>query len=135
MRMTRGPFLMLVAAVALVAGWNALQSAESEIAVLRTFDTEGQDFFTTVWVADDAHGYVWIRAHVPDRKWLATLRARSDVELRRDERSQRFAARVFEDGATRQTVARLFRDKYGLADRAREWISGPDAIPVRLRTR
>jgi len=135
MRLTRRPFLILAASAALVVGWSTFRAAEREIAVLRTFDVAGQDFFATVWVVDDPHGFTWIRAHRPDRKWLAAVRERPDVELQRDGHSRRYVARIFEDGAARSAAARLFREKYGLADRLREWTSGHDPVPVRLETR
>ena len=84
---------------------------------------------------DGESDFVWIRAHRPDRRWLAALRANPSVELRRDGASARFEARVFDDASSRRYVAAGFRDKYGAADLLREWTSGDDAVPIRLRPR
>lgn len=135
MRVTRRPFVTVAAALAIAAGWNAYRSAEREIAVLRTFDLAGRDYYATVWVADDPHGFVWLRAHRPDHKWLAAIHQRPDVELSRAERSRRYSARIIEDGATQRHVARLFREKYGLADRLRELTATLPPTPIRLEPR
>jgi hypothetical protein len=135
MRLTRRPILALALAVALLAGWSMIRSGDDEIAVLRTFDGKGRDFFTTLWWVQDASGFVWIRAHRPDREWLSRLGERSPVMLGRGGRSEHYVAKVFDDAATRRTVAPWFRAKYGLADRWREWSGDADSVPVRLRTR
>jgi hypothetical protein len=133
MQLTRRPAFLLATLVVLVAAWSALQAGQSEIVVMRTFDGKGEDLFTTLWVVDDSHGFAWIRANRPDRKWLPLIAEGQTITLRRDGRTQRYVARVFDDEPTRAKVAALFRQTYGLADRWREWAQGSDTIPIRLQ--
>ncbi len=134
MYVTRNTLAWVGIALALGLGWSAIRSSGREVAVLRTFDVQGQDLFTTLWVIDDAR-LAWIQAARPDRKWLSHLRQNPNVELRRDGRSRRYRAMVFDDAEARAHVAPRFREKYGLADRWREWTNGRDTIPVRLEPR
>lgn len=135
MRLTRRPILALAGIVLLLAAWSAIRSGDRDVAVLRTFDVQGQDYFTTVWLVEDPEGFVWIRAHRPDRAWLSQVRERPQVTLGRAGRSQNYVAKVFDDAATRRYVAPRFREKYGLADRWREWSGDADTVPIRLRAR
>ena len=134
MYITRKTLVLVGTALALGVGWSVIRSSGREVAVLRTFDVQGQDLFTTLWVIDDAR-LAWIQAARPDRKWLSHLRQNPNVELRRDGRSRRYRAMVFDDAEARAHVAPRFREKYGLADRWREWHLGRDTIPVRLESR
>jgi len=125
---------VLIAALA-VGAWLTLRPGAFEVVVLRTFDGES-DHFTSLWVLDDdVNDLVWIRAHRPDRRWLAEIQSGGPVELRRAGRSQAYVARVYDDDRTRAWVAEGFRGKYGLADVVRELSQGSDTVPVRLRTR
>lgn len=135
MGLNRRQSAILIATLVFAGGAYALHAGQREIVVLRTFDGTGRDLFTTLWVVDDAEGFVWIRANRPDRRWLPHLTAQPMVELRRGEGTQHYVAKVFDDPATRAYVAPLFRRKYGLADRWREWSEGTDTVPVRLRPR
>ncbi len=72
-------------------GWSAIRSSWREVAVLRTFNVQGKDLFTTVRVIDDA-GLAWIQAARRDRRWFSHLQQNPDVELRRDGRSRRYRA-------------------------------------------
>ena len=117
------------------AAWTLLRPAGFEVAVLRTFGG-GSDTFTSLWVLDDpGSDLIWIRAHRADRRWLDQLRRDPQVELRRDGRSLRYAAQIFDDDASRDYVAGGFRKKYGLTDAFRELAQSGEAIPVRLRSR
>jgi len=123
--------VLLVAAAA--GGWSLLRPGTFEVVVLRTFKPRS-DSFTSVWVLDDEQNdFVWIRANRPDRRWLAHIEADSRVELRRDGRSQRYKAQIFDDDTSRAYLAKGFRRKYGLADRVRELTQGRDTVPVRLQ--
>ena len=126
--------LAVVAALALLAGWSAVQSAGQDIAVLRTFDFSGVDLYTTLWSLDDGRT-VWIRANRPDREWLAQMRRNPDVELKRRGRNAKFRALLFERMRSEAYVEAGFREKYALADRWREWTNGNDTILVQLKPR
>lgn len=135
MQLTRRPGIALAVLVAIVAVWSAVQASQREIVTLRTWDGAGEDLFTTLWVAEDEYGFVWLRANRPDRKWLVHVAKRPEIELRRNGRSQPYVAKLFDDDVTRRAVAPLFREKYGLADGWRELTQGTETIPVRLQPR
>lgn len=135
MNVTRNTLVVLVVLVAIGAGWHALGAGTREIAVLRTYGATGNDLLTSLWVVDDAEGFIWIRADRPDRKWLPDVERHPKVELRRRGRSKPYVARIFDDDDSRRYVAALFRAKYGWADELREWRDGRETIPVRLQPR
>jgi hypothetical protein len=131
-RINRRTFVLAAVALAGFAGWSVIRSSEREIVVLRVFDGQGKDYFASLWVVDDASGFVWIRANRPDERWLSVVAANPKVELRRHGRSRAYLATVYDTPEARAYVADRFRAKYGIADRWREWRSGRDTIPVRL---
>lgn len=135
MRVNRQTLVLAAVVLAGFAGWSAIRPADKEVAVLRVFDGHGKDYFASLWVVDDSSGFVWIRADRPDEAWLSAVEANPKVELRRRGRSRSFVATVYDRPETRAYVAPLFRAKYGIADRLREWRSGRDTIPVRLEVR
>ncbi len=134
MFVTRRTLAWVCIALALGVGWSAIRSSGRDVAVLRTFDVQGRDLYTTLWVIDDG-GSAWVQAARRDRKWLFHVRQSPNVELRRDGRTGRYRATVFDDAEARAHVAPYFRAKYGLADRWREWSLGSDTIPVRIKPR
>ncbi len=134
MYVTHRTLVLAGIALALCVGWSAIRSSGRDVAVLRTFDVQGKDRYTTVWVIDDA-GHTWIQAARRDRIWLSHMQQNPNIQLRRDGRSRRYRATVFDDAEARAYVAPRFREKYGLADRWREWSNGRDTIPVRLELR
>jgi hypothetical protein len=127
---------LVLAGIAFVLGlaWFAIDSGGRDVGVLRIFDVEGRDLYTTLWVVDDA-AFVWIRATRPDRNWLFHLRQNPDVELSRSGRQRAYRAIVFDRPEARAYVDPRFRKKYGLADRWRAWRDGNDTVPIRLEPR
>jgi hypothetical protein len=127
---------LVLAGIALAVGlaWSAIREGGRDVGVLRTFDVQGKDLYTTLWVIDDT-GFVWIRATRPDRKWLLHVQQNPDVQLRRSGRQRAYRAMVFDNPEARAYVDPRFREKYGLADRWREWRNGSDTIPIRLEPR
>ena len=134
MQVTRRTLLLAGIALALGLAWSAIRVGGRDVGVLRTFDVQGMDFYTTVWVADDAE-FVWIRANRPDRKWLSYVQQNPDVQLRRFGRQRAYRAVIFEKPEARAYVDARFREKYGLADRLRAWRDGSHTIPIRLEPR
>lgn len=128
-------FALGVTALGLALGWSALGASDREIAVLRVFDGQGRDLFASLWVVDDEAGFLWIRANRPDRNWLAVVGRNPNIELRRHGRSSRYVATLYDTPDARAYVAPRFREKYGLADRWREWNAGRDTVPIRLESR
>jgi hypothetical protein len=127
---------LFLAGIALGLGlvWSAIRVGGRDVGVLRTFDVQGQDFYTTLWVVDDAE-FVWIRANRPDRRWFAYVQQNPDVQLRRSGRQRAYRAVVFDKPQARAHVDVRFRAKYGLVDRWREWRDGSHTIPIRLEPR
>ncbi len=127
---------LVLAGIALVLGfaWFAIRAGGRDVGVLRTFDVQGKDLYTTLWVVDDAE-FVWIRANRPDRKWLFHVQQNPNVQLRRFGRQGTYRAVVFDKPDARTYVAPRFRAKYGLADRWRAWRDGSDTVPIRLEPR
>jgi hypothetical protein len=130
-KIQRQTIAIAIGALALYAGGSAIGSCGSEISVLRTFDANGLDTYTTVWAIDE-NPHVWIRAHRADREWLEDLVRYPRVELKRHGRSQGYRAAVFDRPDASQYVNKRFRDAYGWADRWRELREGNHPIPVRL---
>lgn len=134
MYITHRTLVLAGIAVALALAWSAIHGVGQDVGVLRTFDVQGMDFYTTLWVIDEGE-FVWIRANSPDRKWLSYVRQNPDVQLRRFGRQRAYRAMVFDKPEARAFVGPRFREKYGLADRWREWRYGSDTVPVRLQPR
>ena len=127
---------LVLAGIALVLGlaWFAVGAGGRDVGVLRTFDVHGKDLYTTLWVIDDAE-FVWIRANRPDRRWLSHVQQNPKVELRRSSHQRLYLAVIYDTPKARAYVAPRFREKYGLADRWREWRDGNDTVPIRLQPR
>ncbi len=134
MQITRDKFFLVVSLLILFGGWNAVRAGGREVAVLRTFDVNGSDSFTSLWVVEDGN-FLWIRANRPDRRWLAALRQNPEVELSRDGVAQWYRALVFDKPSARPFVNARFREKYGLAETWREWTAKTETVPVRLAER
>jgi hypothetical protein len=130
----RRTLVLAVIALAVGLAWSAIRVGGRDVAVLRTFDVQGQDLYTTLWVADD-NRFVWIRANRPDRKWLLHVQENPNVQLWRSGRPRAYRAKVFDNPEGRAYVDPRFREKYGLADRWREWRDGNDTVPIRLEPR
>ena len=135
MRVNRNTLLIVALGLALYAGWSSFGSGAREVAVMRTIDAHGTHSFTSLWVVDGEHGFSWIRAHRPDRRWLPVLQENPKVQLRRAGRTGNYFAQVFDDPLSRAYVAPYFYEKYGLADILREFVSGTDTVPIRLEPR
>ncbi len=132
--MLRQAVTWLLIGVACFYGWKSLSRAAQETVVLRTSTLRNADHFATLWVVDD-HPHVWIRAEDRRRRWLGAVQADPDVELRRAGATFRYRAVPLDAPEARAYVDRLFREKYGLADRLRELLGERDALPIRLDPR
>jgi hypothetical protein len=133
-QVTRRTLALAGIALALGLTWSAFREGGRDVGVLRTFDVQGMDFYTTLWVVDDGE-FVWIRANRPDRKWFSYVQQNPDVQLRRSGRQRSYRAVVFDKPEARAYVDARFREKYGLADRWRALRDGNHTIPIRLQPR
>ena len=117
--------------LALYVGGSAVGTCGRDVTVLRTFDSNGNDAYSTVWAVDDPP-YLWIRAHRSDRSWLAHLIRYPKIELQRHGISASYRATVFDRPDATDYVNERFRAEYGWADRWREMRDGDHPIPIRL---
>lgn len=124
--------LLLVLAVALVAGIFAASELGGEVVSLHTHGPDG-DATTRTWVVDDA-GFAWLRSGTPENGWLVRIDAAPDVIVERGGESLHFrAVPVRDDPAVRDRIHALMRDKYTWADRIVSLIrDGSRSVPIRL---
>lgn len=90
-----------------------------EVVVVRTFDAAGSARETRTWVAD-ADGAAWIEAANPERPFLRELRAKPEVELRREGVWRKCRADVRPNPEGHARIRALLRARYGWADR---WVA------------
>ena len=95
MQVNRRTLVLAGIALALGLAWSAIRMGGRDVWVLRTFDPQGKDLYTTLWVIDDSE-FVWIRANRRDRKWLSYVQRSPDVTLRRSEHQRAYRAVVFD---------------------------------------
>ena len=107
------------------------KSASSDLVVLKTRDVRYQDFYTTLWAVDEDR-WLWLRALTPGSEWLGQITPGMEVEIERDGETERYEANVIHDPRVRAQVDAWMREKYGLADRVREWVLGEATVPVKL---
>ncbi len=117
-------------AALLVVGAGVVE--KGEIVKLTTWDAEGHDQVTELWVVDLPSG-IWLRAAVPRSGWVDRIRENPEVSLERDGASRRYLAAPVPDAALRARVNRAMAVKYGLKDRLWSKISDHgESVPVRL---
>ena len=131
MHLIQKTLVIILCSVAAWYGWTAFARSAREVVTLRVSDVRNKDYYARLWVVEE-RPYLWIRAESPDRRWLPPLRERSSVTLWRGDRRSRYDARAWEDPDARRYVDALFREKYGLADLARDWLLDRQTIPIRL---
>jgi hypothetical protein len=130
MRALRILALALAFLVALGVGtWWA--GEQTEVAVLRTFDSAGAPHDTKLWVVDDG-GRPWVRVARPERHWLARLEQNPRVELVRHGVAQTYRATPDRDPATRARIDQLMAEKYGRTDWWYGLLLRTQIVPVRL---
>lgn len=115
-------------------GWKRISPAAQETVLLHTAPVRNQDHFATIWVVDDGP-YLWIRADSRSRRWLGPVLSDPSLELRRAGETHRYEASPFDKPEAIARVDALFRAKYGLSDRFREWVEDRDPLPIRLERR
>jgi len=128
---TRGRLKFVLVVIALFFAWKTLSRSAYETVVLHTPHVRNWDTYTTLWIAEDDQS-LWIRAESRERIWLDFLRDNPRIELRRDGRTSIYRATLFDGAKTRIYVDSIFREKYGLADHAREIVTRRETVPIRL---
>lgn len=134
MRIQRRTLVLALCAIGLYYAWQALGRSVDEVATLYAPGLGTDDHYTRVWVVED-RPYTWIRAERPTRSWLPAVRGNPNVTLTRHGQRAAYRAEVREDAETVAFVDALFREKYGLADEARELLAPRQSVPIRLEPR
>ena len=134
MRIQRKTIVLALCAVALYYGWKALGHSAEEVATLYPPGVGTDDHYTRVWVVED-RPYYWIRAEKPTRSWLPAVRENPEVTLTRRGQRLDFRAVFHEDPESVAFVDAKFREKYGVADAARELLTQRQSVPIRLEPR
>lgn len=114
---------ILLAVVAVGSAWID----EGEVVQLTTWDARAHEHETDLWIVD-LDGRRYVRADLPGADWLERLQARPEAELRRNGEALRVNARVVEDPALREAVARAMTAKYGLLDRLTGVLRNEDSV-------
>lgn len=117
---------------------GAVLVPEGEVATLSTFESDGTEHETQVWVVEGngfpgaERGQLFLRTG-PRTRWLARLRSQPEVVLARGEERVAYLAVVEESPELRDHVNEAMAEKYGLSDRLLGGIYDPArAVPVRL---
>jgi hypothetical protein len=111
--------ILLIAIGGLVAVLvlGAVSIDEGEVVALTTFDAEGRDYLTQLWIVD-LEGQSYLRSAAPDNAWLERLRARPEAVLARGEEDRAMA------------------EKYGASDRLYSVLfDRSGSVPVRIEPR
>ncbi len=117
-RITVALVVLLLAAVSF--GVVTLAALEGrEVVILRTADGHGATHETRTWIAED-DGALLVEAANAARPFLADVRARPEIELRRGGASYRCGATPLPNPEGHRKIRRLLAEKYGWADR---WIA------------
>jgi hypothetical protein len=120
-----------LAALAALAVGTYLAGEQTEVALLRTFDSDGTVHETKLWVVDDG-GSVWVRVARPQRRWLRRIEREPRVTLVRHGVARGYRATAVRDLEARARVDRLMAEKYGRADWWYGLLVRSQPIPVRL---
>lgn len=115
----------------LVAGGTWVLGEQIEVAVLRTFSTDGHGHDTKLWVVDH-QGQPWLRGARPNLGWLERIRENPRVELVRHGVSMPYTATIDEAPDAKIAIDEAMAAKYGWIDRWYEILVRFDPIPIRL---
>ena len=124
--------LLLVASLPLViAASTWIVGEQIEVAVLRTYGSDGHGHDTKLWVVDH-QGQPWLRARRQRLSWIERIRQNPRVELVRNGVATPYTATIDDAPEAKRVVNAAMADKYGWIDR---WFEIPlhrDPIAIRL---
>lgn len=123
--------LLVMAVLALVGVATYVAGEQIEVVVLRTWDAEGVSYDTKMWVVDQ-EGIPWVRVANPKRHWYRRLLDDPRAELIRNQRTIPVVAAPRDTLEARESIDRLFREKYGAVDWWYGVLLRRDPIPIRL---
>ena len=127
----RGLLMLVGSMPLLVAVGTCVAGEQIEVAVLRTFGSDGHGHDTKLWVVDH-EGQPWLRGGRARLSWLERIRQNPRVELVRRGVTLPYVASIDEAPEAKQEIDDAMAAKYGWIDRWYEIVIRPDPIPIRL---
>jgi hypothetical protein len=114
---------------------GAVAIDEGEVIALTTFDADGKDHLTQLWIVD-LEGDSYLRSTAPDSAWLERLRARPEAVLARGEEDRAVTATPVSSRELLARVNRAMAEKYGTSDRLYSVLFDRSrSVPVRIEPR
>lgn len=132
MRVSRRALLVVLLFVTAWLGWTHVSESMEVVTLLSKGSLE--DYYTRLWIVDDADNHTWVRAERPDREWLQAVRQNPNVTLWRGGQRYLMRAVILNHGAN-DHVDRLFRAKYGAIDAIAGFLWRRHSVPIRLERR
>jgi hypothetical protein len=123
-------FLALFGALLFFGSIFAASELGGEVIKLRTFKENGLASETSLWIVED-HGSLYIRAGMPDSKWLARIEDADRVQVVRNGAEKDYRPVIIT--RLQDRVNRLMAEKYGWAEKLMGLTrSIEQTIPIRL---
>ena len=107
-------------------------SERVEVVKLHTYDYEGEEIITRLWVVDYG-GYQYLRVGADGSGWFDRLRAAELVDITRNGRRYNYSWTTRKSKSAQ--INELMRDKYGWGDSFIGYLTGGrgGSIPIELR--
>jgi len=127
----RGLLMIVGSLPLLVAVGTCVAGEQIEVAVLRTFGTDGHGHDTKLWIVDH-EGQPWLRGGRSRLSWLERIRGNPRVELVRGGVTIPYVASIEQTPEVKREINEAMAAKYGWIDHWYEILLRPDPIPIRL---
>ena len=122
----------LLGALVLLLAVTMIASEMQEVVVMTSFDDDGQEHETRLWVVDYGDK-AWLRASGAEREWYRRVRKSREIRVRRDGQERPYRVYIVDHGATREVIDKAMRQKYGWTDAVIRFFEGrPLSVPIRL---
>jgi hypothetical protein len=126
---------MTIGGLVAVLVLGALAIDEGEVVALTTFDAEGKDHLTQLWIVD-LEGDSYLRSSAPDNAWLERLRAQPEAILARGEEDRAVTATPVSNSELLSRVNRAMAEKYGASNRLYSALfDRSGSVPIRIEPR
>ena len=127
----RGLLILVGSLPLLVAAGTWVVGEQIEVAVLRTYSSDGHGHDTKLWVVDH-QGQPWLRGARPTLRWLERIRENPRVELVRHGVITPYTATIDDAPESKHAVDEAMADKYGWVDRWYEYVLHSNPVVIRL---
>ena len=125
--------VLAVIVAAFVVGSIAID--EGEVVHLWTFDGEGREHESDLWIVD-VDGVSFLRANGPDARWFVRLQANPNVRVEREGSSFAYEAVPLSGAPEKERIDRAMAEKYGFPEELWTWMTrAGETIPIRLEPR